>query len=175
MRAALFALLLCAAPAVFAQNTPPTAESVRHLLDLMQSHRIVDDALSNMDAFLKQAMGQAGQGRALNAKQQEIVEQYRTDVVSMMKDELAWSKVEPDVVAIWQKTFSQKEINDLSAFYSSPSGQAIANKLPLVAQAQNAGMQKRMVPVLERIRDAARDMAAKVKAAGDEGGKPPAH
>jgi hypothetical protein len=169
------ALLLVAAPAVWAQDTPPSEESVRHLLDLLQVHRIIDDAVSSTDTILKQATDRIGEGRPLNAKQQQIVEQFRTDMVSTMKDELAWSKVEPEIVAAYQKTFSQKEIDDAIGFYSSPSGRSIANKLPLVAQAQNAAMQKHMGPVLEHIRQAARDMKVRLDAAADDAGKPPAH
>jgi hypothetical protein len=175
MRAVLIALLLCAAPAVFAQNVPPTEQSVRRVLDLTQQHRIIDDAVSNMDAYLKQTLDQASKGRPLNAKQQQIVDQYRTDIVTIMKDELSWQKLEPSVVAIYEKTFSQKEIDDMIAFYSSPSGQAVANKLPLVSQEMTTGMQKRMVPIIERMQQTGRDMAVKLKAAEDEPAQPAAH
>jgi len=175
MRAVFVALLLLAAPALWAQNTPPSEGSVRHLLDLLQLHRIIDDAVNSIDAVLKQSTDRIGEGRPLNDKQQQIVAQFRSDTVSAMKDELTWSTVEPEIVTAYQKTFSQKEIDDAIAFYSSPSGQSIANKLPLVAQAQNAALQRHMGPILEHIRQAARDMKARLDAAADDAGKPPAH
>ena len=175
MRVVLIALLLCAAPTVYAQNVPPTEQSVRRVLDLTQQHRIVDDAVSNMDAYMKQTLDQVGKGRELNARQQGIVDQYRTDIVSIMKDALSWQELEPGMVAIYQRTFSQKEIDDMIAFYSSPSGQSVANKLPLVSQEMAAGMQKRMVPIIERMQQAAREMAAKLKAAEDAPAQPAAH
>ena len=167
MRAALVALLaLTAAQPLFAQNTPPSEDSVRHLLDLVQTHRILDEAMSNMDNFTQKAMEQARQGEpALNAKQQQIVDQFHTDMMSAIKDELAWSKVEPEIVSAYAKTFSQKEINDMIAFYSSPSGQSVANKMPLVSREMATDMQEKMMPLIKRIQQAARDMQAKLKAA----------
>src|SRR5215470_15457150 len=113
MRAALVALLVLAAAPVVAQNTPPTEDSVRHLLDLVQTHRILDEAMNNMDSYMKKAMEAARQGQdhSLNARQQQILDQYQSDMLSAIKDEMAWSKLEPGVVAIYTRTFSQKEIN----------------------------------------------------------------
>ena len=175
MRAVFVALLLCAAPAVFAQNVPPSEESVRHLLDLEQTHRAMDEALNNMDGYLQKAMEQSRQGQTLNAKQQQILDQFRSDMLSTMKDELAWSKLEPGVVAIYTKTFSQKEISDLIAFYSSPSGQSVANKLPIVSREMAARMQERMLNVMQHMQQASREMQTKLRAAGEEAGTPPAH
>jgi uncharacterized protein len=169
--AALVALLaLCAAQPVFAQNVPPTEDSVRHLIDLMQTRRVLDQAMSTMDEYMQKAMEQARQtqGPALNARQQQIVDQFRADMVSAMKDELAWSNIEPEYVSAYVKTFSQKEINDMITFYSSPSGQSVANKLPLVSQQITADMQQKMLPLIQKMKENQRDMTAKLKAAASE-------
>jgi hypothetical protein len=86
---------------------------VRHLLELLQTHLVLDDAWNSTDDFMQKSMEQARQtqGPALNAKQQGIIDQFRTDMVSAIKDELAWSKIEPGIVSAYVKTFSQKEIN----------------------------------------------------------------
>lgn len=171
MRAALVALLaLIAAQPVVAQNVPPTEDSVRHLLDLMQTRRTLDESMSTMDDYMQKAMGQARQtqGQTLNARQQQIVDQFRTDMVSAIRDELAWSNIEPGIVSVYVKTFSQKEINDMVAFYSSPSGQSIANKLPLVSRQMGADVRERMLPLIQKMQQAQRDMVSKLKAAASE-------
>ncbi|HEX4389675.1 MAG TPA: DUF2059 domain-containing protein [Steroidobacteraceae bacterium] len=169
MRAVLLALLALAAQPVLAQNVPPSEDSVRHLLDLMQTHRILDEAMSNMDSFTQKALEQVRQGEpTLNAKQQQIADQFHTDMMSAIKDELAWSKVEPEIVSVYVKTFSQKEINDMITFYSTPSGQAVTSKLPMVSREMSANLQERMMPLIQRIKQSARDMQAKMKAAGSE-------
>jgi uncharacterized protein len=168
MRAALAALLaLSTAQPLFAQNVPPSDESVRHLLDLEHKHLVLDEAMSNLDEFMQKGMEQAlqAEGPTLNAKQQQIVDQYRTDTVSAIKDELAWSKVEPEMVSAYGKTFSQKEVDDLVAFYSSPSGQSVANKLPLVSRQMTTDLQQRMLPLIQKIKQAQRDMMTRLKAA----------
>lgn len=171
MRAALVALLaLVAAQPLFAQNVPPTEDSVRHLLDLVQTRRVLDESMSTMDEYMQKAMEQARQtqGSTLNPRQQQIVDQFRTDMVSAIKDQLAWSNVEPEIVSVYVKTFSQKEINDMTAFYSSPSGQSIANKLPLVSRQMAADVRERMLPLIQKMQQAQRDMVAKLKAAANE-------
>jgi uncharacterized protein len=171
MRAALVALLaLTTAQPLLAQNVPPTEDSVRHLLELMQVHRTMDEAMSTMDEYLQKAMEQARQtqGPALNARQQQIIDQFRTDMVSAVKDQLAWSNVEPEYVSVYVKTFSQKEINDMITFYSSPSGQSVANKLPLVSRQMGADIHERMLPLVQKMKQAQSDMMTRVKAAASE-------
>jgi len=176
MRAVLVVLLSLLAAPVLAQNVPPSEDSVRRLLDLLQNRRVLEDAMSNMDGFTQKVMEQARQeeGVTFNAKQQQILDQFHTDMMSAIKDELAWSKLEPDFVSAYTKTFSQKEVNDMIAFYSSPSGQAVANKLPQVARQMSADIQERMMPLVKRIQQSAREMQPKLKAAGDPGA-PAAH
>jgi hypothetical protein len=171
MRAALAALLaLTAAQPLFAQNLPPTEASVRHLLDLLQTHLVLDEAMNNMDGFMQKSLEQARQTQvpALNAKQQQIIDQFRTDMASAIKDELAWSKVEPEIVSAYVKTFSQKEINDMITFYSSPSGRSVANKLPLVSRQMTTDIQERMLPLIQKMKQAQSDMMARLKAAANE-------
>jgi hypothetical protein len=171
MRAVVAALLaLTAVQPVFAQNLPPTEDSVRHLLDLLQTHRVLDDAMNSMDDFMQKSMEQARQtqGPALNAKQQQIIDQFRTDMVSGIKDELAWSKIEPEIVSVYVKTFSQKEINDMITFYSSPSGQSVANKLPLVSRQMTTDIHERMLPLIQKMKQAQSDMMTRLKAAANE-------
>jgi hypothetical protein len=171
MRAVVAALLaLTAVQPVFAQNVPPTEDSVRHLLDLLQTHRVLDDAMNSMDDFMQKSMEQARQtqGPALNAKQQQIIDQFRTDMVSAIKDELAWSKIEPEIVSVYVKTFSQKEINDMITFYSSPSGQSVANKLPLVSRQMTTDIHERMLPLIQKMKQAQSDMMTRLKAAANE-------
>jgi uncharacterized protein len=171
MRAAFAVLLaLIATQPLFAQNVPPTENSVRHLLDLLQTHLVLDESMSNMDDFVRKSMEQARQtqGSALNPRQQQIVDQFQSDMVSTIKDELAWSKIEPGIVSAYVKTFSQKEINDMTAFYSSPSGQSVASKLPLVSRQMAMDIHERMLPLVKKIKQAETDMMARLKAAANE-------
>jgi uncharacterized protein len=171
MKVALVALLaLIAVQPVLAQNVPPTEDSVRHLMDLVQTRRVLDESMSTIDDYMQKAMEQArqAQGQTLNARQQQIVDQFRTDMVSAIKDELAWSNVEPGIVSVYVKTFSQKEINDMIAFYSSPSGQSIASKLPLVSRQMASDVRERMLPLIQKMQQAQRDMTTRLKAAANE-------
>jgi hypothetical protein len=172
MRAALVVLLaLSAAQPLFAQNVPPTEDSVRHLLDLMQTHRMMDETLSTMDDYMQKAMEQARQAQGqqpLNARQQQICDQFRADMLGAVKDELTWSNLEPEIVSAYAKTFSQKEINDMITFYASPTGQAVANKLPLVSRQMTTDMQERMLAVIKRMKQAQQDMMTQLKAAANQ-------
>jgi hypothetical protein len=172
MRAALAALLvLTAVQPLFAQDVPPSEDTVRHLLDLTQTHLVLDKAMNNMDDFMQRSMEQARQAQnapALNAKQQQIIDQFQTDMVSAIKDELAWSKIEPEIVSAYVKTFSQKEINDMITFYSSPTGRSVANKLPLVSQQMTTDVQQRMLSVIQKMKQAQQDMITRLRAAAKE-------
>jgi hypothetical protein len=66
-------------------------------------------------------------------------------------------------------------VNDATAFFSSPSGQSFANKLPLVSHELAMDMQEPMIPLIQRMQAAARDLQAKLTAAADSGSAPAAH
>lgn len=157
-------LMLLALPAVHAADARPTEQSVRELLAVMQAHNMIDTMRTQMDAtwgpMLKQAMG----GQTLNAREQQIAEEAHAKIQALYSEQLKWETFEPMMIGVYQNAFSQKDINGMKAFYSSPTGQAVIAKMPIVLQQTMRTMQERMADLIPKIRQIQSDMQSQLKA-----------
>ncbi|HEY2275222.1 MAG TPA: DUF2059 domain-containing protein [Steroidobacteraceae bacterium] len=172
---AIAALALLGLQPAYAENAKPDAkpseESVRHLFEVMHTSQIIDEVMSQMDANLREAMERASGGRSLNAKQQQLHDEMRTKALGMLKDELAWSRLEPQMVEVYRNTFTPDEIDGMFRFYNSPSGKAVVAKLPQATQQMMQLTQERMSALVPRIVELQKETAQKIK---DAAGPPPA-
>jgi uncharacterized protein len=77
---------------------------------------------------------------------------------------LDWHKLEPMYIRVYQKTFTQSEVDNLIAMYQSPGGKALLNKMPVVLQNTMNEMQPIMQPIMQRIQRMQRDVVADIQA-----------
>lgn len=61
-----------------------------------------------------------------------------------MHDEMSWAKMKPQYVRLYVETFDQDEVDGLLAFYATPAGQAMINKMPIVMPKMMGVMQDSM-------------------------------
>src|SRR5579864_3084503 len=166
MRISLIAALMALAlPPAFAQDAKPTEQSVKHLFEVMHTSRLVDSALGTMDSTMHAALEQALGGQKLNADQKKIRDDMQAKLISMMKEELNWSKLEPVMLEAYENNYSQKDVDALVKFYASPAGQSVADKMPLVNQQTSQLMQQRMRSLMPRIVELEKDTAKRIKEA----------
>jgi uncharacterized protein len=72
---------------------------------------------------------------------------------------------------VYADTFTQKEIDGMTAFYASPVGHAVIQKMPLVLTNSMAEMQKRMGTLFPKVQQIAKETAEEIKAQKDADGK----
>jgi hypothetical protein len=163
--ATVLALACAIAPLnAFATDQPPTEASIKQLLEVTQIRKLLESMMTQMDAVMKQATQQVTQGQKITPEVQKQIDKGRAESISMMKEILDWNKLEPMYVRIYQKSFSQQEIDSLVAMYKSPAGQMLLNKMPIVLQNTMGEMQQMMQPVMERIRRMQQDVVAQIQA-----------
>lgn len=151
----------------------PTDASLHHMLDVMQAHKLVDSMREQTDAIFTGYMNKLLEGKSLNARQTEIMGKSRARMVETLTGMLSWDVMEPVFLKVYAETFTQKEIDAMTAFYSSPTGHSVIEKMPLVMQNSMVAMKKQMDSVLPRIQQIAKETADEIKAeaAGEEKGK----
>jgi hypothetical protein len=167
----LLILTLCAAFAHAADNpsptptaAPPTEASIKQLLEVAQAHKLIDSVMAQMENLMQQSIAQATRGQQIPPKVQKDIDQRRADLVAMMKELLDWKKLEPMYVRIYQKSFSQQEVDGMIAFYKTPAGQAVIGKMPAVMQNTIEEMQQMMGPVMQKMEKLQQDVVAEMKA-----------
>jgi len=116
----MMVLLLCWACAATRHiETPPTTkdQDIRTLLQMTGAGQIGLQVLNSVVANFKSAAPQVPP-----EYWQKFQEQLSADDLVAL------------VVPVYERNFTQQEIRDLITFYSTPSGQAIIAKMPIVVQ-----------------------------------------
>jgi hypothetical protein len=168
----LLILLLSASIALAADDNssptpaakPPTEASIKQLLEVAQARKLVDSVMKQMDNLMEQSIAQATQGQKISPKVQKEIDARRADVTATMKELLDWAKLEPMYVRVYQKTFSQQEVDGMIVFYKTPAGQAVIGKMPAVMQNTIEEMQRTMGPVMQKMQKLQQDVVAELKA-----------
>ena len=157
-------------PGASGTGAPPSEASVKQLLELAQAHKLADSVMGQMDGLMTQAIQQAIEGREVPAKVQKEIDKRQAEVGALMKELLDWKKLEPMYVRIYQKTFSQPEVDGMIAFYRTPAGQAVIAKMPAAMQNTMDEMQQMMAPVMQKMQRMQQDVVAEMKAASQKKG-----
>ena len=158
-------LLACAAlfVSVSAYATPPSPESVESLMAVTKAESMVDSMYSAMEQMMVQGMKQAVQGQSLSAEQQRLLDALPAKFIAVMRDEMNWQKMKPLYIQLYQDTFEQEEVDGMLAFYASPAGQAVVNKMPVVLQKSVAISQSLMASFIPKMRAAIDEAMAEAK------------
>lgn len=152
------------APAGSPAGVPPSEASVKQLLELAQAQKLIDSVMTQMDELMKQTIHQATQGQEVPPKVQKDIEKRQGEIVGLMKELLDWKKLEPMYVKIYQKTFTQQEVDGMIAFYKTPPGQAVVAKMPAAMQNSMNEIQQMIGPVMQKVQQMHQDVVAQLKA-----------
>ena len=147
----------------FADESMASDKSIRELLRVTQSRNMRDSVWGQMEQVFDTSFESALQGKTVTEDEQKIFDDMKADLFIVLKDEMNWDKMEGQFVEIYQKTFTQNEINDLIQFYTSPAGQAFAKKMPLAMQNSMVVMQQNMRTMQPRIQMVIETMTKRLK------------
>lgn len=153
---------------VSAWAAAPSEDSVSKLLEVMQVRGQTDSILKQVDDMIRNSAEQALNGRKLNTREQEIFDDSRAKVVTLIKQEISWASMEPVYRKIYRESFDQEEVDGMIAFYQTPVGKSVVRKLPVVTQSSMAVMQQKMQALTPRLQKIQQETAAKLK---DQSGK----
>lgn len=159
---ALVLSLLCIAPG-YAQT--PTDESIQTLLSVSQSQRLLDSMYESLDTQMKQMLSQMTNDKPVSAEQQRVMDSVTSKVTTIFREEMAWDKLTPVFVQIYKESLTQEDVDGLIAFYNSPAGLALMNKMPAVMQNSMVAMQPRLNAMMQRIKELMEQTKAELDAA----------
>ncbi|THD63814.1 DUF2059 domain-containing protein [Phenylobacterium sp.] len=124
---AISAVLLAATPALCADPAPnPRSEALaRKLFAEMHMDQMMVGAMRQM------APAMIAQARKANPNLTEEQAKAVTEAVTESMDDVM-KKVVDRAIPLYAETFTEKELQDLTDFYNTPSGQAMLAKMPLL-------------------------------------------
>lgn len=142
----------------------PSEASIRELLVVTDARKLVDGMMAQMDMLMQNAAHEATKGEPISPNAQKMMDRGRGEMVSIMRDELSWDKLEPMYIQIYQKSLTQEEVTGMVAFYKTPLGQAVIKKMPVVVQNTMAEMQKKVGPIMQRVQQKQQELVAQIQA-----------
>lgn len=93
-----------------------------------------------------------------------ILKKYTDKAVKIVEETMSWKNIKEDMISIYVKTFSEDELKGMLAFYKSPVGQSVINKMPAALQQGMAVMQKHMPKLQEQVKKTVDQMTDEIKA-----------
>ena len=159
IRGLLLSTAMLVAPMAWA--TPATDSQVDTLLEVMRARQTLEAVLPQIRGSQQQMVGQLTAGKTLSDGQREQLSRYLDKSSARIVKVLAWENMQPIYRDIYRQTFSAEDIDAMIAFYSSPAGRNLLDKMPQLMQNSMSAVQKVLVPVLQ---DLQKDIEAEAAA-----------
>ena len=120
-----------------------------------------------MAQVMKQTMDQVNSGMTqqimgvqLSPDQQQKVDQLTDKVRKIVSGALSWDNLEPEYAKIYADAYTEQQIDDILAFYKSPTGQAMVEKAPDLIKQASAISHDRLAVVIPELQKLMKDFAA---------------
>jgi hypothetical protein len=154
-------------PAPATADTPATKEDIQHLFEVMQIHQQMRQV---MDAMMKQQSAMIHETLKKRYPQTSADKIAQADrlIADTMKD-MPMDAILDDMIPIYQRHFSKTDIDAMTVFYASPTGQKMMQEMPALTsesvQASYARMQKQMDAMMKRAEQIVKEDQEKPKSA----------
>lgn len=162
LRPLLLLLLLCSTAAAAA---PASEATIRELLTVTQVAKLLDGIWGQFDGITQNAVKMAMAGEKPSAEQQQVIDRMVRRSTQVVREEMSWQKLEPIYIRLYQESFTEDEMQAMLAFYRTPTGQALIEKMPALTKRTMVEVQAMTVGMMPRLQEVLRDFAAEMKAA----------
>jgi len=125
----LAVLLFMFSPLLLADDVSKD-KKLNELVNVMDMDSMIDSIYSQMEAMMQNMATQMG----VQPDEQAIFDEYYKQMTQIIKEDMSWAKMEPLVVDIYRRNFTEKELDDMLAFYKTETGKSLLAKMPVVMQ-----------------------------------------
>ena len=151
----IFFVILLESVVLSVKAAQPSDQSIEQMMQAMQLEQLIGQTVSQMDVALKSGVQEGlkdlTKGKEPTAAQREATAKCAEKLSAAMKEELAVSKTKQLYVQAYRDTFTQEEVDGIIAFYASPAGKALVEKLPAAMQKPGAQMQAKIAPLMKKL------------------------
>jgi hypothetical protein len=124
---ALTGLLVCtlilASPVTSPAGPDGHRQAVTRLFELTHMQRLIEDSV---DGVLN-----------LQIAQNPSLAERRDALRAFLEKYIGWQALKDDLASMYLQAFTEAELDEMNAFYSSPTGQKVLERLPELVQQRN--------------------------------------
>ena len=143
---------------------PASEASVLRLLKASGSDKLMQQMEPAMEQVMRKSMEEFQKDSALSPRQQAVLDTWPKRFTQLVREEMNWEQMKPDIVRIYQESFDQTEVDGLVAFYESPLGQSVISKMPQVMQKSLAMSQAHVARLMPKMREVIEDIQREAQA-----------
>lgn len=158
-------LVLAGLSTALGADALPSDASIQELVALTSSKKLMSDMATQLDTNIQQAMEQALQGTTLSPEQRRVLDEMRAQLLVLLSETMKWQEVDALSADIYKRSFNQREVDGMIAFYKTEAGQAVLNKMPIVAQNTSQAVQSMLAKLTPKVRKLQEETIAKLEAA----------
>ena len=124
-------------------------------------------ALTNADAMIGRIFDQIKTMTAsqmpsdATPEQRAKAQEMQNKVMDLIKARMSWERLRPQYAKLYDETFTESEIDGILAFYDSPAGRAMLEKMPVLMQKSMSLAQTQMADLLPEIERLTREAKQK--------------
>ena len=170
LRYVLACALALASPSVFAAR--PTDAQIDKLLETTHARSMVENMMSQVEGMQKQLVDQSLEGRTLTAAEQAKIDRLISITSRTLRDTMTWERMLPMYHRIYAESLEAEDIDAMIAFYETPAGQHVLERMPAIVQKSLVEVQQLLAPALKKmqqdIADELATMETEAKAAKAE-------
>jgi hypothetical protein len=90
-------------------------------------------------------------GITLEADQQKAYNEFRQNLVDLIRASMSWKALEPEFVKMYSDAYSEEEMDGILAFYRTSAGRAMLAKTPELTEKSITISQQRMAAISPKI------------------------
>ncbi|MCG8394581.1 MAG: DUF2059 domain-containing protein [Pseudomonadales bacterium] len=150
-------LLSLVSMAAMAADEAEKKAAAQDVLDASNAKAIFTEARKQIEGMTDQALT-----ANIPADDQAMLKRYQKRVQTILEDGLNWEAMENNMLGLYQRTFTLKELEDMADFYQSESGKAIMKKMPQVMAESVQMSQRQMQQVMPMVQQMFSDLEAEL-------------
>jgi hypothetical protein len=143
-------------------NSRATIAEADAVLQKMRFEEMIGKALESQQKAMAKSMS-GMMGKNVPEAEQARMAEFQQKMMSAMFAEMDLPGMRQDVAKIYAETFSSAELKAQSDFYSTPAGQAMIDKQPLMQQRMTELMMPRMMKAMPKVQAMAQEFAKEQK------------
>jgi len=126
----LLVALIYAAPGISRADTDSHRQAVETLFKLTHMEQKVNESVDNV--------------LLIQLQQSPQLQPHRQALDDFLQKHIGWNSMKEAIAAMYMKAFSEAELDEMNAFYITPTGQRVINDVPQLVQRRNQLAMQRM-------------------------------
>ena len=160
---ALAAIFLLGAGLTHAADNdePARRTAAENLLTAMHTEQMIDQGLTRMLTYVDRFDTSVAQAPGATPEVMEKIKAASEEARDTIRKELGYATLKDEFAKDYAEAFTEAELKEITAFYSSPAGQKFVEKQPAVTEKVSRVSQQKMQTVMPGVLQKLREVAQK--------------